>query len=497
METVSNKIFRRAREESKMVMKFKTDKKKSIVCCVLDIIDNCKSVDARGVCINLTDYLIHRFDKHGYDIFISKDEDELLKASAYAGYSYAVIISAGTSLGLSDRLFSALDNLCKEEFFIAGHILDRGGHSYYKNACFELHQQFYIVNLEDYRNLNCPVVGNEEWVEYQQLAPVRSDECLYGDEEIPVWMHKGTELKTYSVKLHGWNILNIGLEHDKILLTLPEQIRASKKYLYYEYDHVFLKEVAQIKQNHFFGMNFFAGWNSDSLKDDIPFEGPVEQYITVGIGFNWVKNLQMIEFTDNTKIVFTDINYNCLMFMKTMVEEWDGKNYADFYWEHKPMLPNNPPYISDRYKEQIAEKWEEFLTTIDDWDALWNKVKSLSYDYVLIDYTAAFTFDWLETGRKTLLNLSDLYNHSPFIASTSLKYRITCENSLFQKLRNRDPNVTVMLTSRAADGFWKIQNKQTFDKVSNFVYTDIKELKAPAWHIDDWKHTCERPLGVV
>jgi hypothetical protein len=192
-----------------MVMKFRTDKKKSIICCMLDIIDNCKSVNAREVCTNLTDYLIHRFDKHGYDIFISKDEDALLKAAADDGYSHAVVISAGTSLGLSDRLFPAIDNLCKEAFFIAGHILDRGHHSYYKNACFELHQQFYIVNLEDYRNLNCPVVGNEEWVAYQQLAPIRSDECLYDDSEIPVWMHKGTELKTYSVKLHGWNILPV------------------------------------------------------------------------------------------------------------------------------------------------------------------------------------------------------------------------------------------------------------------------------------------------
>ena len=496
MGTVSKKIFRRAREESKMVMKFKTDKKKSIVCCVLDIIDNCKSVDARGVCINLTDYLIHRFDKHGYDIFISKDEDKLLKASADDGYSYAVIISAGTSLGLSDRLFPAIDNLCKEEFFVAGHILDRGHHSYYKNACFELHQQFYIVNLAEYKNLNCPIVGNEEWVDYQQLAPVRSKECLYNDTEIPVWMHKGTELTTYSVKLHGWNILNIGLENDKKFLTLPEQIRSSKKYPYYEYDHVFLKELTQIRQNYFFGMNFFAGWNSDLLLNDIPFEGPIEQYATVGIGFNWVKNLQMLEFTDRTKIIFTDINYNCLVFMKKMVEEWDGKNYADFYWENKPMLPNNPPYIPDSYKEQIAEQWEQFLTTIDNWDVLWSKVKALTYDYVLIDYTAAFNFDWLEPGLVTLLNLSDLYNHSPFIASTSLKYRISCENSLFQKLRNRDPNVTIMLTSRAADGFWKIKNTQKFDKVSNFVYTDIADLKTPEWHRAEWTST-SRPLGVV
>jgi hypothetical protein len=421
----------------------------------------------------------------------------MLKFAVKNNYKHAVVISAGTSLGLSDRLFDAVEDQCKEDFFIAGHILDRGDHSYYKkNACFQLHPQFYIVNLEQYKELDFPFIGDEEWVEYQQIAPIRSKEYLYDDPEIPAWIKKGTEIKTYSVKLHGWNILNVGLEHNKKLLTLNQQIRNSKTYLYYEYDHVFLNQVMQIKQNHFFGMNFFAGWNSDRLRTDFPFEGPVEQYVTVGIGFNWIKNLEIIGFTENTQVIFTDINYNCLMFMKKMVEEWDGKNYDEFYWAHKPMLPNNPPYIPPTYKDQIKEQWEKFLTTVDDWDNLWSKVKNLTYDYVLIDYTASFNFDWLKPGKNTLLNLSDLYNHSPFIASTSLKYRISCENNLLQKIKDKDSNITILMSSRAADGFWKIKQENYLNKASNFSYTDIKKLKTPSWHKKDWQHVSERPIGV-
>ena len=480
-----------------MVMKFRTDKKQPIVFCILDVSDNCQSTEATTVCNNLSDFLINRFDLHGYDIFISKDEDDLLQSVATEDYTHAIVISSGTSLGLSDRLFDAVEDQCKEDFFIAGHILDRGDHPYYKkNACFELHQQFYIINLEQYKEIGCPSVGQEEWVEYQQIAPIRSKECLYGDPEIPVWMSKGTELKTYSVKLHGWNILNVALEHDKKLLTLNQRIRDSKKYLYYEYDHVFLRHLADIKQLQFFGMNFFAGWNSDQLRKDLPFDGPVEQYASVGIGFNWIKNLETVGFSNNTKVIFTDINYNCLMFMRKMVEEWDGKDYDEFYWTHKPMLPNNPPHIPPSYKDQIKEQWQKFLTTIDDWDSLWSKVKSLTYDYILIDYTASYNFDWLEPGKKTLLNLSDLYNHSPFIATTSLKYRISAENNLLQKLKNKDPNITLLITSRAADGFWKSKIEQRIDKVSNSSYTDITDLKIPSWHELDWKHNSERPLGV-
>ena len=480
-----------------MVMRFRTEKNRSIVFCILDITDDCKSGYAKEICVNLTDFLINRCDLHDHDILISKDENALIKTAADEGYAHAVLISAGTSLGLSDRLFEAVDNQCKEDFFIAGHILDRGENSFYKkNACFELHKQFYIINLDQYKELGSPTIGNEEWVQHQQIAPVRSKEFLYDDPEIPVWIKQGVELKTYSVKLHGWNIINTALENDRKLITLNQQIRSSKKYLYYEHDHVFLRQLEDIKYHQFFCNNFFAGWNSDRLKLDLPFNGPVEQYASVGIGFNWIKNLETVGFTNETKVIFTDINHNCLMFMKKMVEEWDGKNYADFYWNNKPMLPNNPPYIPDTYKDQIAEQWNKFLETFDEWDLHWSQVKNLKYDYILIDYTASFNFNWLEEDKKTLLNLSDLYNHAPFIASSSLKYRISCENNLLQKLKKKDPNITLITTSRAADGFWRSNGNKRIDIADNFIYTNIAELKSPEWHKEDWKHHSDRPLGV-
>lgn len=476
-------------------MKFRAEKKKSIVFCILDITDNCKSGYAKEICVNLTDFLINRFDEHEYDIYISKDEDALLREVA-DDYTHAVIIVSGTSLGLSDRLFDAIEIQCKDDFFIAGHIIDRSENDYYKSG-IELHQQFYIINLTQYKELGSPTIGQEIWTEHTRISHLRSDDYLFNDPKLPQYITKGRKTETAQVKLHGWNILDIALDNGKRIVQINPEVRASKRYLYYEYDHVFLTRLADIKYYQFFATNFFAGWNSDQLKDTISFNGPVEQYATVGIGFNWIKNLELVGFTNDTKVIFTDINHNCLQFMKTMVEEWDGKDYEDFYWKHKPMLPNNPPYIAEDYKEQIRVQWKNFLATIDDWDSLWNRVKELKFDYVLIDYTASFNFDWLDTEKKTLLNLSNLYNHGPFIATTSLKYRIACENTLLQKLTAKDPNITLMLTARAADGFWKTRPEHYISTVSNFVYTDINELKIPVWHVDDWNHNSGRPLGVI
>jgi hypothetical protein len=478
-----------------MAVMFRSEKKRSIVFCILDIIDNCQSGYAKETCINLTDFLIHRCDLYGYDIAIGKDEDSLLTLVA-KDYSHAVIVSAGTSLGLSDRLFDAIEQQCKDDFFIAGHVIDRYGHDYYKTG-IELHQQFYIVNLLDYQELEYPIVGNEQWVEHQCVPYLRSIDYLYNDPRLPKSIVQGTQVKTSQVKLHGWNILNVAVANDKSVIQVSSEIRSNKRYPYYEYDHVFLTRLADIKYYEFFATHFFAGWNSDTLKTQLPFNGPVEQYATVGIGFNWIKNLELVGFTPSTRVIFTDINYNCLMFMKKLVEEWDGKDYADFYWTHKPMLPNNPPYISEDYKNKTAEQWNQFLATVDDWDSLWKRIKSLSYDYVLINYAATFNFDWLAVGRKTILNLSNLYNHGPFVASNSLKYRISCENRLLQQLKDRDSKVTIMLTARAADGFWKTKPEHYIDIADNFIYTDINNLKIPAWHKDDWNHNSNRPLGVV
>jgi hypothetical protein len=479
-----------------MITKFKTDKRKSILCCIVDNLELYQSGWAREVSINLSDFLICEFASRDFDIYVSKDEDALLKEAATDGYSHAVMIASGTSLGLSDRLFPAIEEECKNNFFISGHILDRSHHTYYKNACFELHHQFYIVNLKEFIELDYPSIGKEENTSYKQYEPLRSEECQYNDIEIPAWIKSGNQLRTYDTKLHGWNILKVALDNDKTLINVGKNIRNSKKYIYYEYEHVFTNMYSQLKHNQLLCNHFFAGWNSDVLKDSIPFEGPVEQYVTVGIGFNWIRNLYLLGFNKCTTVIFTDINYNCLMFMKSMVEDWDGKHYADFYKQKIPMVLNGSMSISDSYIDQVADQWDTFLDLFEDWELVWKQIKELTYNFVLIDYTAIYNFDWLESNKKTLINLSNLFNHGPYIYTLPLKYRIACENKLLSKLQQKDPNITLMLTSRAADGYWRGPNRQLVGSVSSFEMTDLSKLKKLPWHITDWNNSGSKPLGV-
>jgi hypothetical protein len=479
-----------------MVTKFNVQKKKSIVCCIVDNLDLYTSGWAKEISKNLSDFMIRGFNNNGFDIYIGKNEDDLLRSAAEDNYSHAVMIASGTSFGLSDRIYNAIDNMCTQDFFIAGHILDRHDHSYYKNACYELHHQFYIVNLNEYRELDFPLIGNEEWVSYTQKDPIRSLECLYNNDEVPVWIKPGIEEKTFDVKLHGWNILNQGWLHNKVMIDLGSTIRNNKKYIYYEHDHVFTREVSYLYYNSFFCHNVFAPFNSDSLTNNFNFEGPIDQYVTVGIGLFWIKNLERIGFTDSTKVIFTDINFNCLRFMRKMVDEWDGVDYVSFYQDYAATQPNESWFNVHQHTDAWNTEWKNFQSLFDDWAGTWVKIKQLTYHYELIDYTSVYNFDWIDSGKKTLINLSDLFNHVPFVTTHPLKYRIGCENRLLDKLTKKDPNMLVLLTSRAAEGFFKHNITHEIKEVKNFELTDINELKTPPWHADEWRNAGSRPLGI-
>jgi hypothetical protein len=479
-----------------MLQKFTVEKKNKILWCIKDNLETYQSGWAREVSINITDFILNRMFVNSCDIYISDNEDEMLLEAANDGfYTHAVVVACGTSFKLSERIFSAVEEQCKNDFFVAGHIIDRTNHGYYKNAGLELHHQFYIVNLQDYRNLGLPQVGQETWEEYSCEDFIRSEGCLYGDKEIPQWVKKGTTKKTYSMKLHGWNIINSALENDRPLVDLGEGIRNNKRYFYYEHDHVFCKQISNLYYDDFFCHTVFAPFNSDPLLDKFFVDQTIEQYVTVSIGLNWIKYAEKINNPD-LKIVFTDINFHCLKFMKTMVEEWDGKDYVELFRNYMRFQPNLSPLNVDQGFEKWYDSWKTFQSNFDDWDKTWNFVKSLNFDYVLIDYTANYEFSWIEKGKNTIINFSDLFNHAPFIFTLPTKYRITAENKLIQSLKNHDPEIYAIITSRAADGFWIEKPPTRIGKVKDFVYTDINKLKKPTWHNKDWVNSGCRPLGV-
>lgn len=459
-------------------MEFNKIKKLSTAICIVNVTDQCQSNWAKEICKNLSDQMIFKFSDKGFDIFIHSSEDAMLRqVAADEFYTHAVVIASGTSFKTNDILFDEILNLCKEDFSIAGHILDR------KESYYELHHQFYILNIKDYKELNCPSIGIEESTPFTAVVPNRSEDNVH-DDYVPLWISNGTKTKTYTNKLHGWNILAEFLKKDKTIIDIGS-LRNYKQYFYYEHDHVFIQHLPELYHQMFFGSNFVPAWNSDTLRQFIDFSETVEQYVTTGTGFNWIKNLELLNYNENTLVIFTDINPNCLRFMKELVTNWDGTDYGNFYKNFiKDIVPNGPIEVPDYYYNEAQQQWEKFKLTFENFDLVWARVKKLKFKFILINFTATFNFNWLDSNKHTVINFSDLFTYTPLSFNSNLKYRIACENRLIELLKNLNPDIYLIFSARAANGF--IDHSAISGKASSITLTDINSLKTPPWRIEEW-----------
>ena len=465
------------------VQLFNISHQSKIVYCITDYTKSYHSGYAKETAKNLSDYMISKITRHGRDILIGDDVQELVNTACDHNYTHAVVLAIGTSPRLSDRLYSAIDEKCQEDFLLAGHILDRGDRYY------EIHRQFFILNLQQYKDIGCPFFGEEEHVEHTKIEPIRSKEVVNNDSEIPVYVTKGTVSKTYNEKCFGWNLFTVAVDQNKTLTDVGDKIRNNKKYFYYEHEHVFLREVAELYRYSHFCNNFFAPWNSDKLRDDVELENDLEHYITVGTGLNWVYNINKVGFNETTKVTFTDNSFSTLRFMQTLVNEWDGADYPSFYAQHHDLIPNKPHITVDEVMPELYIWWEQFKSHFDNWIVLWNQIKQLQFEYQLIDYTANWDLSWIDPKLNTLINLSDLYNHIPYIPFTPLKYRVARENKLIEEINKINPEFYLCLTSRVGNAFTDFEELY-FGKAREYHLWDINKFNAPLWHGNEWNSYC-------
>lgn len=294
-----------------------------------------------------------------------------------------------------------------------------------------------------------------------------------------------SEYQFHIVNLNDYRDLN----YPNIIVDIGPAIKSCKDYMYYESDSEFLKHASKLYDHAFMASNIVHALNSEQNVLLTPEPNPLDQYITVGTGFNWISQLESLGYTEETEVVFTDINYNCLMFMKAMITEWDGKNYGEFYKEFmKPfihLLPSSKLARFNSYCQHSQMVWEEFKWLFDDWHRVWNKIRKLRYSFRLVDFTASNNYDWIMDDKNVFINLSDLFTYSPFAFSHSIKYKVSQENRLIEDLQRRNPNISIKFGSRAADHFTQTPLRK-IGKISDINYTDICSLKKPAWHLEDW-----------
>lgn len=386
-----------------------------IVFCFVDRTNDYNSAWTKELIKNQADYTINNLSIKGYSILQGYYEDALL-LEASKTYKHAVVFSTGTEFINGDQFFNNLINLTNTDYFIAGHILDR------KDAYYELHHQCYVVNLKTYKELNCPIIGEQELGSiHVQVVPNRSKEN-YHDDYTPTWIQHSDHLNSYKHKCHGWNIISEGIKHKLSVLSFNKDIRNNKKHLYPENQVEFLKHSTWLyaRQNYCM-FDFVHTTTTDLLTINLK---NIQQVFTPASGTWWVDYISTV---DPVKIIMYDYNQKALD-----------------YWK------NNVPKLSNVKYEFVKL---DLLVDIPDFS---------SFDFTL----------------PTLINFTNIFAYEATSPFYSLEYRIKKENQLLESI---DASAYVHFSPRAASGFI---DAPLFGQ--NLQPIDIKEINRPTWHFGDW-----------
>lgn len=358
-----------------------------ILFCVVNDIKSYKTKQIQTTIQNILDFTISNLYTKGYDVIVREDEDELL--SLAADYDYAVVMSPGTEYINGFAFFDELDNICKKDFFLAGHILDRSNY----NAYYELHHQCYIVNMDYYKKLNRPFVGKlEKNNQHVQLEPIRSKEN-YHDDYTPKYISKGNTNRTYRHKCHGWNLLRLAFENDYPIIVFDDNIRNSKKHYYPEVEEDYSKHIKHIDEKFNYCKTQLIHKSNTEWTTGI-----TEKYEQIVLPASGMLYLDLI---DSGRVVFYDYNKRALDYWKENVPRKDNIEYT-------------------------------FVHT--------NLLEELS----IVDY--------IDPNLKTLVNLSNIFCYEGTAAYFSLQQRKSAQDKLQKALTDNIKNIDINFTLKADAG---------------------------------------------
>lgn len=425
-----------------------------------------KNASAKEIIQNIAEYQIGKINTMGYDVMIALSADPTL-AKLVDQYDYAVVYNPDTEFQ-GGAFFKHLHKLIQQDFYIAGHILDR------KEGYYELHEQCYVINLKKHKELELPEIGEmKRDSEHFTTEPIRSEENFH-DDYTPLWIKPGNELKTYAHKWHGWNVIRTALDNKENIIVFDEDIRLSKKCYYAKHETDFIENSKQIYKKYNQSANrLFYPINTEELQT-VHIAGNIKQLITPASGFNWLKYLDKHGWDTDTEVIFYDYNPNALYYMEQTIQKFSGGDYHQFLKDtnrHK-----SPDWLPT--KLEIADHFAEISN-------LWHIKDKIKFKFVECDLLNEFTLKF-KNEQNVIFNISNIFAYEPTVPFVPTKQRVIQENQLINLLKEKYDKIQLIVSQHAWSGF--VQYDIDAGPVEKFYEVDIDSLKAPMWRFGkEWK----------
>lgn len=343
--------------------------------------------------------------KGNLDLIVSNDLDKDLP-NLSSNYEYAMVIALGSIWHTSQEIFDSVEYTREKNAALIAHILD-------KDPYYEFHPQWFVLNLQIYKDLNFPQLNvGPGSTDLEVIDVIRSEENFHHDYT-PHWIKPGNKITTKNIPNYffGFRLIDQLLKQGHTIYNIPQHIRDKKSFCYPEQnvDEIF-KSMEDVnynsptldphfdwlvrgqRQNVYHGVGYYPAntesifcYNYNTLPSDIKFN----YFAGVAGGFKPALLTNTDKFDDDVHIVVFDYSDAALNWQKHLYSKWDGvvENLETLFNEFQSQFPHYNPIISlrDSFSIKLKQVLTEQGITDEQLYSAWQKYKLQTVEFRKID----------------------------------------------------------------------------------------------------------------
>lgn len=393
----------------------------------------------------LTEFLLNQKQA---ERLLSDDFNLMISEAHNKDVDYLIVFPSGTIIYDPKLLYAGFEDYLKKDYDLGGHIIDHGAQNpsaENMQGLFGLHEQCVVMSKKLIRSIienNVKVNDQSLYYEDSKWPDIhRSQENIHGSYT-PQWIKLASNnVKTVrkfkeSKFCMFYDLIKFSLQNNFHVGNLPVTFRSQRQYSYQledpeAFENNLETSVDDLDKNNMPNgqREFFKRWRN-MLNPDKGFwayntettltdkDTKVDCFVAVASGLMPYHYLANFDLQENCKVIFIDVNKNCLEFQKFIIKKYltEIEDYNLLVQEFKQMHPHlavfgNPNTIDFSHAAPtIKEKWPI--------------IKNLNYEYYQGDIISLpqhvkdciaqsrYPYIWFSNVLRYIPNLNTIYDES-------------------------------------------------------------------------------------
>lgn len=331
---------------------------------------------------------------------------------------YAVVIQEGIFFFDhidNNFLKSVIENI--NDYALIGHVLDK------KERYYHLHQQQFILDVENWRSINKPSFNCQSG----SVVNIERSQDNFHDDYTPTWIKQTQGSTSYDKLKFGGYVISELLKNNYNVRPFNVNERHVKKFVYYDIKEQVSNMLSYEKINPY---SFYYPKTTSTTKR--LFTENANKYITVA---NAVESLYKIKdiYKNITSIDFYDVSITALIFTEHFIKNFKG-DYKNFVKEFDTMGAR--PWTTLDLKNEDYYQLNDYNDVNEIRDVLEHIKYNVKVNYCHGDITRTSIIEKIDSPTIIYISNSFDYEHN-FIRSE--------EKSFWKQKANSNQNIKEIL----------------------------------------------------